>query len=162
MTLAGRSLSALRHVDRRTHLHRDRGRDLVVASVVDLLQGPEETEPIRDGGLRIRLERTAGRGHGPVDVGDGAERDHGAGLLGGRIDDLEVVGARRCDPLPVDVELSLVEHGGPLILVLAPEQLVSGLARRSDGPQRPFAHAAEISLESRTMVSRSSSAIASA
>jgi hypothetical protein len=73
MTPAGRSLSALRHVDRRTHLHRDRGRDLVIASVVDLLQRPKETEPICDGGLRVRLERSAGRGHCPVDVGGRAE-----------------------------------------------------------------------------------------
>src|SRR5262245_39455337 len=73
----------------------------------------EQGETRLHAGLGERLERAPGGGDGLVHVGGRAERDGRDRLLGGRVDDREIVGLHRVHPLPVDVELATTLHGTP-------------------------------------------------
>src|SRR5438093_1084813 len=105
-----------REPDRRPHLLRDGLGHLLVLRLVDLDDALDEREALLGAGLRVRLEGTPGGGDRLVDVGGRAKRDPGDRVLGGGVDDREVVRPRGRHPLPVDVELAAVLHVSPPVM----------------------------------------------
>src|SRR5437867_624689 len=112
----GRGLRRAREPDRRPHLLRDGLGHLLVLRLVDLDDALDEREALLGAGLRVRLEGTPGGGDRLVDVGGRAERYPGDRVLGGGVDDREVVRPRGRHPLPVDVELAAVLHVSPPVM----------------------------------------------
>ena len=98
------------HVDRGTHLARDRFGHFLTAQVV-LVE--DFADVIGAGCGRSRSPRREG-GRGCIDGGIGvrfaSERDDSGDFFGRRVDDVAVTCHGRSDPFAVDVKFALFEH----------------------------------------------------
>ena len=84
----------LRHrgqADRRAHLGRDRLRQIGDPRLIFGHDAGQQRLAFFDAGLAEGLERAPRGGDRLVDIGGGAQRNLGTGLLGRGIDDLQVV-----------------------------------------------------------------------
>jgi hypothetical protein len=88
----------------------DRRRDLVGTGLEAFVDPLEELRAVLDRGLAPAVERSACGLDGLVDVLRGALGDAPHDLLGGRVDHVDAVLARRCDPRAVDVDLVPLLH----------------------------------------------------
>ena len=113
MTQSRAGLQPLRHRQRRAHLVRDRGANVLHAGLVDLDDLGKQRDALLAAGLRIGCERALGGGHGLVDIGLGAERNLIHRFFGRRIDDGRGLLDGGIDPGAIDVELHAVDHREP-------------------------------------------------
>ena len=117
MTKAGADLGGLGQRNRCTHFHRDGFGHFAGTGGIDLEQLLEESDALFLWRLGPSWERSLGGSDCGIGVGFATKRDHTAGLLGRRIDDVEVVGLGRRDPRTIDIEVAAVDdrvgHGSP-------------------------------------------------
>src|SRR6476661_8711741 len=107
---AGAGLQLLGHRQRRAHLVGDGSADILHAALVDFDDLAEQRHALLATGLRKRLERALGRGHGLVDVGLGAERNLIHRLFSRRVDDGRGFLDDGIDPGAIDIKLHAVDH----------------------------------------------------
>jgi hypothetical protein len=98
-------LDPARELQRHPQLGGDGGGDLIAALAEPGTYRRQQLGTLLARGLRPAIERLARGIDRSVDVGRGRSRDRSHRLFGGRVDDLDALGADRVDPLAADEEL---------------------------------------------------------
>ena len=108
---AGRRLSGAGKLDRRTHFLRDDARHLFDAAGIDVVDAPDERNPIGRIAFRPRRQGAFGGRHRGIDLGFSGERDRAEGLFGGGVDQRMARCRSGWRPATIDIEIAEFKHG---------------------------------------------------